>query len=164
MLDESTIHRAVRDFLRGHGWLLVAGQFPDGSDDELPTLNVMDPEVARDGSPDPRRHSRGKLVPDLVALKGRLLLIIEIKPRHSRSDREKLLNLLGSRRQHLLHYLGELARNHDIPLAQPLSDLTLKGAQALSAGQYIPTQDFAYFRVLGLEEVLVEHPREWWAS
>ena len=46
---------ACRDeaVVRDGGWRLIAGQYPGGSDDELPALNIVDPTVARDNSPIP---------------------------------------------------------------------------------------------------------------
>jgi len=54
---EGHVHVAMRRVPRGQGWLLVAGEFPGGSDHELYPPNVVDPMVAKDDSPDPRRHS-----------------------------------------------------------------------------------------------------------
>lgn len=65
---EGHIHIVMRKFLKSNHWLLIAGDYPGGSDHELFPLNVVDPAVARDHSPDPSRHSLGKIVPDLVAL------------------------------------------------------------------------------------------------
>jgi hypothetical protein len=101
MISETLVHIAIRSFLKGDGWELLAGQFPGGSDDECQTLYVVDPAVARDQSPDPRRHSDNKQIPDLVALRGETLLVVEAKPVYSIEDRDKLVELLGVRREHL---------------------------------------------------------------
>ena len=89
--DETFVHVAIRNYLKLQGWSLLAGQYPGGSDDELHVFNVFDPLLAKDESPDHRRHSFGKLVPDLIAFKDDTLLIIEAKPEYSASDKDCLL-------------------------------------------------------------------------
>ena len=76
----------------------MAGQYPSGSDDALPCLNVVDPSLARDQSPDHRRHSANKLVPDLVARLATDLLVVEMKPLYDPADEAKLIDLAGPRR------------------------------------------------------------------
>jgi hypothetical protein len=95
---EAFVHRAVRRYLGAAGWTLLAGQWPGGSDDSLHVLYIVDPTLARDDSPDPRRHSLDKFVPDLVAIKDGVLMIVEAKPRYAASDYDKLGRLLGERR------------------------------------------------------------------
>lgn len=97
-LREDFIHYHARRAVRTLGWELVAGQYPSGSDDDLPCLNVVDPSLARDQSPDHRRHSANKLVPDLVARRGDELLVVEMKPLYDPADEAKLLYLAGPRR------------------------------------------------------------------
>ena len=63
-ITESFVHVAMREYLKSRGWLLIAGEYPNGSDDELSVLSISDPVVARDNSPDPRRHSSGEIIPD----------------------------------------------------------------------------------------------------
>lgn len=96
-LREDVIHYYMRRGLRELGWILVAGQFPNGSDDELRALQVVDPSVARDRSPRPRQHALDKLVPDLVAYKSGTLLVIEAKPTPDLDDEIKLKRLLSER-------------------------------------------------------------------
>lgn len=97
-ITESYVHVAMREFLKKEGWLLIAGEYPNGSDDELNVLSISDPTVARDHSPDPRRHSRGEIVPDLVAYKNGTILIVEAKPKYSLDDKYKLIDLLSTKR------------------------------------------------------------------
>lgn len=104
-INESFVHVAMREYLRNTGWLLIAGEFPNGSDDELNVLSISDPTVAKDNSPDPRRHSNGEIVPDLVAYKDGCILIIEAKPRYSVEDKMKLLDLLNHKKARLLDSL-----------------------------------------------------------
>lgn len=56
-ITESFVHVSMRQCLKRSGWLLIAGEYPNGSDDELNVLSISDPVVARDNSPAPRRHS-----------------------------------------------------------------------------------------------------------
>lgn len=93
-MTESFVHVVMRDFLKKEGWTLVAGEYPGGSDDELYVLSIMDPTVACDNSPNPRKHSKGEVVPDLLAFKDGLMLVIEAKPKYSLADKEKLRDLL----------------------------------------------------------------------
>ena len=130
LLREDVIHYQARQYLREHGWFLVAGQYPNGSDDDLPTLNVVDPILACDNSPDHRRHSKNKYVPDLVAVKNRSVLVIEFKPCYCPKDEEKLVSLLSGRRYDFIEALSELVSNHHIPLL-------------VSAASFIPCLGFS---------------------
>src|SRR5437867_190192 len=122
---EGRVHVAMRRVLRDQGWRLVAGEYPGGSDHELYPLNVVDTAVARDGSPDPRRHSLGELIPDLVALSGDDLLIAEAKPAYNEPDREKLTTLLGERRGDLLVALGKFAVERKVRELLPVRRLRI---------------------------------------
>ena len=104
-MTESFVHVAMRDFLKKKGWLLIAGEYPNGSDDELNVLSISDPTVAKDNSPDPRRHSVGEIIPDLIAYKNGVILIIEAKPNYSKEDKNKLINLLSNERKRLINSL-----------------------------------------------------------
>lgn len=108
-ITESYVHVAMREFLKKEGWLLIAGEYPNGSDDELNVLSISDPTVARDHSPDPRRHSRGEIVPDLVAYKNGTILIIEAKPKYSLDDKYKLLDLLTDKKDRLVASLKDFS-------------------------------------------------------
>lgn len=101
-INESFVHVAMREYLKKKGWLLIAGEYPNGSDDELNVLSISDPSVARDNSPDPRRHSIGEIIPDLVAYKSGCILIIEAKPLYSYEDKEKLNDLLCNAKDRLV--------------------------------------------------------------
>jgi hypothetical protein len=156
------VHVAVRTQLRSDGWKLVAGQFPGGSDDELSPLNIVNPAVARDGSPDPRRHSLGKLVPDLVALSDSVLLLIEAKIGYSEEDLQKLLEMLGPRREDLLRALRELARARRIAELATPEDFKLVPAMAQTADAPAPPlpDGFASIRAHSLSEASVVLPAE----
>lgn len=113
-MTESFIHVSMREFLKKNGWTLIAGEYPGGSDDELYVFGVMDPAVARDNSPDPRRHSEGEMIPDLLAYKGGVILVIEAKPRYSLEDKRKLKRLFTEKRDLLTASLERFCRSRHI--------------------------------------------------
>lgn len=132
-MREVIIHIAIRTYLKKNGWTLVAGEFPGGTDDELYVLSITNPEVARDNSPDPRRHSVGEIIPDLLAYKDGEMLIIEAKPKYSIQDKEKLLDLLINKKKLLINSLGKFCTNN-----------CLLGAVDISRLNFVPTLAFGY--------------------
>jgi len=164
-IDEGFIHVAVRCCLKENGWRLVAGQYPGGSDDECYALNVMDPALARDNSPDPRRHSNNKLVPDLFSVKGDVVLITEMKPRYSAKDEAKLSRLLTDRREDLLCAMRKFAEERSIPEFTRPEDLTLVPSLGFRMGSHFPRNPtLVYFLVSGLDAVTVLPPENMMAS
>jgi hypothetical protein len=163
---EGMVHVAMREQLRSEGWQLIAGQFPGGSDDELPPINVVDPAVARDQSPDPRRHSQGKLVPDLVALADSTLLVVEAKVGYSEEDRQKLVRLLGPRRADFLQALKALGSARGIAALDEPERLELVPALAQTAERPAPPPPpgFASIRAHSLHSATVRMPERRLAS
>ena len=156
-MREGYIHFYVRKSLRQRNWQLLAGQYPGGSDDELPPLNVMDPELSRDDSPDHRRHSKNKLVPDLVALKGETLLVIEMKPRYDKADEEKLVDILSRRREDFLRSLRELVKSGRVQLGAEIHRLAIVPCLGFSAPKDYPKRvGFCYLIVRESGEVLFD--------
>ena len=154
---EDVIHFSIRQFLRRAGWQLVAGQYPNGSDDELPPLNIVDPVLACDSSPDHRRHSKNKLVPDLVAYKQNIMLIIEAKPSYSLEDEKKLESLLADRRNDLLSALQDLVTTRGVVLPVPIQQLVFVPCLGFGAStRYQRKTNFCYFKVSGLSSVTFE--------
>ena len=96
-LREDFIHFHARIALSNAGWYLLAGEYPNGSDDELPTLRILDPALARDRSPEHRRHAFNKLVPDLVAVRAETVAVIEMKPTYDAGDEAKLVYIRDHR-------------------------------------------------------------------
>jgi hypothetical protein len=123
--NEGSVHVAMRNIVRNSGWTLIAGEYPGGSDHELYPLNVVDPAIARDNSPDCRRHSLGELIPDLIAIKGRDLLIAEAKVSYNLPDQEKLQRLLSDRRADLLSALRKFAVERGFAQLLPVETLNL---------------------------------------
>lgn len=157
---EGHVHVAMRRFLSNQGWQLVAGEFPGGSDHELYPLNVVDPAVARDESPDPRRHSLGELIPDLVALHDTKLLIGEAKVRYDEGDRAKLSLLLSERKSHLLAALQTFARERRVPALLPVERLVLHPVLVFGADTAAPKPSggFSYLRVVSRTDAFFEGP------
>lgn len=147
-MTEAFVHRAVRRYLRAEGWTLIAGQWPGGTDDELHTLYVMDPSVARDLSPDPRRHSLDKFVPDVIALKAGVLLIVEAKPIYSQADYEKLERLLTERREDLHTALRTFGGERRFPELLHPNLLSIRPALAFGASSRHPRARPPWFHLL----------------
>jgi hypothetical protein len=146
---EGFIHLAMRRVLRDRGWKLIAGEFPGGTDHELYPLCVVDPRVARDSSPDPRRHSLGELIPDLVALKGRYLFVGEAKLGYDEGDKLKLEYLLGDRRQDFFLALTKFAKERGFPELLPVESLEFKPALVFLEGRKapVPVGTLSYLRI-----------------
>lgn len=148
---EGHLHVIMRKFLVRQGWLLVAGEYPGGSDHHLYPLNVVDPAVACDDSPDPRRHSLGELIPDLIALRDRDLIIAEAKLRYDEGDRAKLAILLGERRVHLLAALRTHAQERRVPELLPIESLVLRPVLVFKAEAQAPSPPpigLSYLRIV----------------
>lgn len=141
----------MRRVLSGSGWHLVAGEYPGGSDHDLYPLNVVDPTVARDRSPDPRRHSLGELIPDLVALRGRDLFIGEAKVRYNEGDLEKLKLLITKRLEHLMAALCTFSIERRVPELLPIDSLILRPTLIFRAEVAAPQPPvgFSYLRIVG---------------
>lgn len=158
-MREGQIHRAMRRILRHKGWQLIAGEYPGGTDHELAPLNVTDPRVARDFSPAPRQHSLGELIPDLVALSGRLLLIGEAKPRYDASDEQKLRYLIEDRRVHLTAALAAFAKDRQCPELLPIESLEFVPCLIFPESCVAPRRDWAalnYLRIRNLNDGFFE--------
>lgn len=156
-MREDNIHYAVRQFLKNSSWRLIAGQYPNGSDDELPPLNVVDPFLARDNSPDPRRHSKNKYVPDLVACKQEIMFIIEMKPLYSAKDEAKLQILLTERREHLVFAIEDMVKIRGVEITCPIQSIIFVPCLGFGASSRYPRNPrFCYFKVKDLSTVIFE--------
>ena len=156
--SEGHVHMHMRASLKRKGWQLVAGEYPGGSDHDLYPLNVVDPTVARDDSPDPRRHSLGELIPDIVALCGRKLLIGEAKPQYDDGDRAKLVYLLNDRRTDLLTALRKFASERQVPELFPVEALEMCPVLIFPSGSSAPPPpaNFSYLRIVDWNEAVFE--------
>lgn len=152
-MREDLVHLAVRGALKSAKWTLIAGQFPNGSDDELMTLSVTDPSLARDNSPDHRRHSLNELVPDLLACKSHIILIIEMKPEYSPDDERKLKLLLESRIDDFRRALREFDSRYK-KLSLPVDQFIFVPCLGFDSRERYPAnENFCYFEVTGLSSV-----------
>ena len=154
---EGHIHLYMRNFLKRQGWQLVAGEYPGGSDHHLYPLNVVDPALARNDSPDPRRHSLGEQIPDLVALRNRSLFIGEAKLRYDDGDRAKLVSLLNERRNHLVAALQTFALERQVPDLLPVSTLVMHPvlvfrSDSVAPAPPAPPAGFSYLRIVSRTE------------
>ncbi len=160
-LREDFIHFHMRRGLIADGWTLLAGEYPNGSDDELAPLSAMDPALARDRSPDHRRHSTNELVPDLVAIRDVTLLVVEAKPSFDLGDQAKLVTLRDVRRidfdTALRPFLRRAGMNSDPSRYRFLPCLAMSEGSA-----FPPHPDFAYLFVSGsgLTQVLLPNEDE----
>ena len=156
--SEGRIHLYMREFLNRQGWQLVAGEYPGGSNHQLYPLNVVDPALARDESPDPRRHSLGELIPDVVALRKRNLLIGEAKLKYDDGDRAKLALLLSERRNDLLATLQTFALERGVPGLLPVETLDLFPVLVFrsDADAPAPPPGFSYLRIVNRSEAYFE--------
>ena len=156
--SEGVIHLCMRDYLSRQGWQLVAGEFPGGSDHQLYPLNVVDPALARDESPDPRRHSLGELIPDLVALRSRDLFIGEAKLSYDDGHRTKLAHLLDERMDHLLLALQTFALERRVPQLLPVETLKMYPVLVFRSESDAPSlpPGFSYLRIVSRREAYFE--------
>lgn len=155
--DETFVHVAIRNYLKLNGWILIAGQYPGGSDDELHVLNIFDPILARDESPDHRRHSFGKLVPDLIAYKDKTLLIIEAKPEYSISDKDKLKYLLSDRNLDFINGLKKFITERDFTDIPPINEVSIIPVLAFLSEYSSPKDGFGYLKVIDIDTVVTEN-------
>ena len=156
--SEGLIHMYMRRFLRSQGWQLIAGEYPGGSDHELYPLNVVDPSLARDDSPDPRRHSLGELIPDVVALRDRELLIGEAKLSYDERDQRKLDLLLRARRDHLLDALRAFSIERQFPQLLPVESLIFRPTLVFRADASAapPSGGFSHLRIVRADDAYFE--------
>lgn len=156
--SEGVVHIYMREFLSQQGWQLVAGEYPGGSDHQLYPLNVVDPALARDESPDPRRHSLGEIIPDLVALRSRDLFVGEAKLNYDDRDRAKLAHLLDERMDHLLLALQTFALERRVPQLPPVETLKLYPVLVFRSDSDAPPPPpgFSYLRIVSRREAYFE--------
>jgi hypothetical protein len=87
-LNETQVYISVRNYLLENNWQVLGGQPPSGTD-YLPVIEIRDPTHKGKGS-------KGSYKPDFIAWHEWNLVIIELKPLFSQSDREKINGVLSS--------------------------------------------------------------------
>jgi hypothetical protein len=90
-MNEGQVYLSASRYLRESGWIIIGGQPPAGTD-HLPVIEIKDPDHLGKGS-------KGSFKPDLVAWDGAILLLVELKPKFSTSDRSKLFRTLEDPRR-----------------------------------------------------------------
>lgn len=90
ILSESEIYVYSKRYLREHGWKLVGGEPPGGSNG-LPRVEAKHPSVRVKGS-------RGSKKVDIIAYRDGYLLLLELKSTFDRGDVKKLDELVGEPR------------------------------------------------------------------
>lgn len=104
---EEQVYLWLKKYVVREGGYLIGGQPPSGTD-HLPVLEIRDPQNLEKGS-------RKSFKPDLVFLLGRVIFIVEIKPRFSAADRKKQLELLLSPERMDMFWLELKLRKISIP-------------------------------------------------
>lgn len=99
LLTEGEIYFYLKKYLTLHGWEIIGGEPPDGSDD-IRRIEIRNKDHKGIGS-------TGSLKIDLMCFKGGIVLLIEIKPKYSLSDIEKLNLILNNRLEDLFSALRE---------------------------------------------------------
>ncbi|MDZ4655051.1 MAG: hypothetical protein U1F44_04160 [Coriobacteriia bacterium] len=125
-MTESEVYLRSKKLLRRLGWTLVGGQPPSGCD-HLPVIEIKDPARTTKGS-------RGAYKPDLVAVLGSRLLLVECKPEHDDGDVTKLRAVIEDqgRRQALVDEMLQrgLLKRHSITTSAEELIAGIEGAVA----------------------------------
>lgn len=134
-LPEDFIFLSVKEYLREKKWQILGGEPPDGTND-IPRIAIRPREAIG------RFHSLGAMKVDLISENRRTILLTEVKPRYSRSDKEKLDKILTERRPDLNNALWERCK---IPSGEIQAVI---GSMGFSAGQrWTMDNTFVYFEV-----------------
>ena len=102
MLNENQIYQKFKTYLREHNWDILGGEPPGGTDNDVPVIELKDPNNTRGGS-------TGSKKIDLICFKEEHFLLLELKKIFAKSDITKLNDICGSEiwRKELLHALKE---------------------------------------------------------
>ena len=96
-------------------------------------------------------------MPDLIAYKDKILLVIEAKPEYSTSDKEKLARLLSVKRKDFVDGLSKFAREREFTQILPVEELKIVPVLAFLDESIPPEDGHAHLRVLSLENVREEN-------
>jgi hypothetical protein len=129
------------------GWTLVGGQPPSGCD-HLPVIEIKDPTRTT-------RGSLGAYKPDLVAVSGCRVLLVECKPQHNDRDVAKLRDVISNteRRHALVQEMLQrgLLERHSICASEEQLVAGIEGAVA-HAGRAESLKDLAVVQIGDLPE------------
>jgi hypothetical protein len=137
-LSETQVYISVKSYLLENKWQILGGQPPSGTD-YLPVIEIRDPSFSGKGS-------KGSFKPDLIAWHNFLLMIIELKPTFSLSDREKVNGVLQSPERVTSLWESLIERNINLGVFGKIEDIQ---SQTQVVGG------------LGYGGKLVEHPEVW---
>ena len=122
MITETFLYIRLKRFLRYAGWQVVGGQPPSGTD-HIPVLEIKAGNGVAKGS-------LGSFKPDLVAFRESTVLVIEIKPRFTKSDVDKVADFMSSKSRQD-NFVLELEQRGVLEAGSPLGNLiTFEGAIA----------------------------------
>jgi len=105
MLNENQIYQKFKTYLLEHNWNILGGEPPGGTDNDVPVIELKDPDNTRGGS-------TGSKKIDLICFKEEHFLLLELKKIFAESDITKLNDICGSEiwRKEFLHALREKHR------------------------------------------------------
>jgi hypothetical protein len=148
MLDEGLLYVRVKEWLQQQDWLVVGGE-PPGGTDTIPRIEIKDPGKSEKGS-------RGSKKVDLIGFKGGYFLLVEIKPRYSLSDSEKLEEIVAKRELRVA-FVTALSEKRALPAEALATDNYTAGskyllkAQAFNMSIKSPEYDFIFLIVSNSE-------------
>ncbi|MEM0287011.1 MAG: hypothetical protein QXG05_02400 [Nitrososphaerota archaeon] len=90
MLNENQVYLALKQWLHKEGWLVVGGEPPGGTND-IPVVEMKNATHTMKGS-------KGSRKIDLVAFRDGYFLLIECKPSFSKSDVDKLNEVVSQKK------------------------------------------------------------------
>lgn len=145
-MNEGEVYFYLKKFLVDRGWEPLAGEPPGGSNN-IRRVEIRDKNWKEIGS-------KGSYKVDLIFFKDKTLLLIEIKPKYSQSDVNKLNEILSERLDKLYDALKERCGLDKSQISKII--------KCISVGvlnHSIP-DDFLAFIVKGKDEVSVEYGRQ----
>lgn len=133
-LSETKIYLILKGWLQDHGWLILGGE-PPGGTNVIPVIELKDAEYTKKGS-------KGSKKIDLVCCKKDYFLLIEIKESYSYSDIKKLNEIVGEKkwRRALIRALKE----KQMPFIE-------KVVSSIKESEYIEKKDF-YIKAVGFND------------
>lgn len=146
MLTEGKIYIVIKEWLGIHGWSIVGGE-PPGGTNVIPRIEIKDPHYTG-------RGSKGSRKIDLVGFKKGYFLLTEIKPRQSFSDAKKLREIV-SRTELRFSFIRALTEKKALPTTALKTENYIENSkylvksQAFSVPIISPSDDFIFFIVSG---------------
>ncbi len=135
IFPEDFVFLSVKTYLSNRGWQILGGEPPDGTNDIIRI--AIRPRVGRG-----RLHSLGAQKVDLISRKGSIILLTEVKPEFSDSDRRKLDKILLEKLPALKDALWERCRIPPDDVKEVVKSLGFSYGSRSEAHD-----DFVYFEV-----------------